>query len=124
MRETISIDFDGVLHDYSNGWSGYVPQGPPVPGALQFVEDCLNHDLEVIISSCRAYTLIGREGIRAWLEAHGFPAERIAVTCEKPHAKWYLDDRAIRFNGCFDQAWESMEQPVWFEARREPEFEA
>lgn len=123
MRETISIDFDGVIHDYAQGWSGYAPSGPPVPGALQFVEDCLNHELEVIISSCRAYTQIGREGIRNWLEQHGFPAERILVTCEKPHARWYLDDRAIRFDGSFFRAWDAMKEPVWFEVQPEPAFD-
>ena len=120
--KTISIDFDGVLHDYSGGWTGYVPQGEPIPGAREFVAWCRAQGLEIVISTCRAYTQMGRLAVRDWLEQHGFPAEFIQVTCEKPHAEWYVDDRAIRFNGRFAEIKLAMQQPVWFKQQPEPEF--
>lgn len=121
--KTISIDFDGVIHDYSAGWTGYVPQGEPVPCAREFVRWCLSMGYEVVVSTCRAYTQIGRLAVREWLEGHGFPVERMQITCEKPHADWYVDDRAIRFEGDFAAVGEQMRRPVWFKAQVEPEFE-
>jgi len=121
MEDTISVDFDGVLHDITGGWTGYAPEGQPVPGARDFVAQLVADGYEVVISSCRAYTLIGREGMRRWLEQHGFP--RVEVTCEKPHAKHYIDDRAIRFDGCFGAVRAAMGRPVWFEEAPEPRFE-
>lgn len=124
MRETISLDFDGVLHDYRAGWTGYVPEGEPVPGARAAVLALLAMDYEVVISSCRAYTQIGREGIREWLGKHGFPVERLHVTCEKPHAAHYVDDRAIRFEGEWPAVFDQLRRPVWFEAKKEPGFDS
>lgn len=121
MIETIALDFDGVVHDYSGGWTGFDPTGEPVPGAREFVEWAQAEGYEVIISSCRAYTQLGRLGVQHWLGRHGFPI--MAVTCEKPHAKFYIDDRGIRFEGCFGQVRELMQRPVWFEAQTEPKFD-
>src|SRR5678815_4824329 len=100
---TISIDFDGVIHDYSDGWTGYHPIGEPVPGSLEFVQECIDVGYVVFISSCRAFTQTGRECIKVWLEDNGFPIGRIHITSDKPHADWYIDDRAIRFEGDFNQ---------------------
>lgn len=120
MKDTISVDFDGVLHDYRAGWTGYEPTGEPVPGAREFVCQLVTDGYEVVISSCRAYTQIGRDGIREWLERHDFP--RVSVTCEKPHARFYVDDRGIRFDGCFGAVRAAMNQPVWFAEAAEPNF--
>ena len=123
MRKTISLDFDGVLHDHSAGWTGYAPEGRPVEGARAFVDECLAEGLTVIISSCRAYTQIGREGIRGWLEQHGFPAHRLSITCEKPYAEWYVDDRSVRFEGCFAAVREQMARAPWLDPGDNPTFE-
>lgn len=38
-KRTVALDFDGVLHPYTRGWTGYVPDDePPMPGALEFVQ--------------------------------------------------------------------------------------
>lgn len=121
MKRTASVDFDGVLHDYSDGWTGYEPNGGPIPGAREFVQWLVAQEIEVIISSCRAYTQIGRTGIQDWLLFHGFP--RCSVTCEKPHAEWYIDDRGIRFSGDFEAVKLLMERPVWFKTGYEPSFQ-
>lgn len=115
MRKAISIDFDGVLHDYSGGWTGYKPEGGPVPGAVEFTSDLQDQGFQVIVSSCRALTDLGRRYIREWLDDNGFRMEFMHVTAEKPHAEFYIDDRAIRFEGDFKQVEEQMKtlQP-WF----------
>jgi hypothetical protein len=122
MNKSISLDFDGVLHDYSNGWTGYVPQGEPVPGAVAFAYWLADQNIDIIISSCRAYTQIGRLAIRDWLDKHGFPSEFIHITCEKPHAEWYLDDRGIRFDGNFDLVRIKMEHQPWYAAQPEAQW--
>ena len=119
-KGTISSDFDGVLHDYADGWTGYRPAGKAIEGSLEFVGELIAEGYEVIVSSCRAYTLIGRVGIADWLLEYGFP--RLEVTCEKPHAIAYIDDRAHRFEGDFGALKTKMLRPVWFSVPKEPEF--
>lgn len=120
MKPTISIDFDGVIMDYSAGWTGYRPEGPPVPGAVEFVDQLVAEGYEVVVSSCRAYTDIGRRGITEWLAHHGFP--RLEVTHEKPHAVAYIDDRGHRFEGDFAALKVKLLRPVWFASPTEPNF--
>ena len=47
-------------------------------------------------------TYEGRDAISAWLVAHRFPLG-LRVTAEKLPAVLYLDDRAVRFRGRFDE---------------------
>ena len=98
---TIALDFDGVLHSYKSGWTGYEPIDAPVDGALEFVKLLLSKDFKVVIFSSRADTEAGKTGIKNWLKEHNFPA--IDVFIEKPHADLYIDDRGFRFSGNFDE---------------------
>lgn len=91
---TVSIDFDGVMHQF-DGWTGYTPEGDPVPGALDYVTSLLDRGAEVVISTCRADCAHGRIETRRWLDRNGFPPLR--VTIEKPAAFAYIDDRAVSF---------------------------
>lgn len=36
---TISIDFDGVIHQYSKGWQNGEIYDPPIRGAARFIYD-------------------------------------------------------------------------------------
>ena len=98
---TISWDFDGVLHSYTSGWTGDVPTDGPVPGALEAVLAFEAAGYRQGVHTCRALTWTGLEATRAWLVAHGFPP--LEVSAVKPHAVLYVDDRAYRFTGAWDE---------------------
>lgn len=98
MDYDISLDFDGVLHNYTE-WTGVTPEGPPVDGALATVGWLLAQRYSLVISSARANDKGGQEAITRWLAENGFPP--IPVSLVKPAAKLYIDDRGFRFDGDF-----------------------
>lgn len=105
-RHTVAVDFDGVIHSYLSGWQGAaVIPDPPVPGAIEFLNELIQH-YELVIFTTRA----GHEGasaaIMAYLLEHGFTGEYVEITNEKGPAIFYLDDRAWRFKG----RWPTMNQ--------------
>ena len=99
--ETIALDFDGVLHNYTT-WDGETPTNPPINGAQQFVTDIQNMGYNVVIVSTRAQSEGGKQGIINWLKENGFPA--LEVFYEKVAAEAYIDDRGFRFQGDFGKA--------------------
>lgn len=96
-RQTICLDFDGVVHSYRSGWSGAtnIPD-PPIHGTGDAIAYLRKH-YRVVIHSARCATEEGRQAIGAWLTKHRIEVDEV---CEhKPPALVYIDDRAIRFQG-------------------------
>ncbi|MGW7723109.1 hypothetical protein ACWGJ6_07135 [Streptomyces canus] len=91
----VAVDFDGVLHSYTSGWTGYQPIDPPEPGAREFVEWLMDQGAEVVIVSSRANRRRGVRAIRQWLQVHGFP--EVEITHRKVRAVAYVDDRAVPY---------------------------
>lgn len=114
QRQTIAVDFDGVLHAYTSPWTAAdVILDGPTPGAQDAVRDWLRH-FDVLVFSTRAHQQGGAAAIDEWLERHGFPLVvegggtlRIWEGEGKPPALVYVDDRAYRFDG---QTWPSAER--------------
>lgn len=119
----LCLDFDGVLHSYTSGWvtAAFIPD-PPVPGALDFLHDAIDH-FRVVIFSSRSHQEGGRKAMWTWLgywakkEWEQLPrgAERAnkiinyfandaTWPTEKPAAFLTIDDRAI----CFDGDWSKV----------------
>lgn len=98
----IGLDFDGVLHSYTSGWTGHKPEDPPMEGALEFVNDLKKRGHKLVIISSRADKQEGIDGIKNWLEKHGFP--KIPVHYNKLPCHLYIDDNGFRFDNNFDQA--------------------
>lgn len=100
FKKRLSFDFDGVLHSYTSGWKGAtVIPDPPVPGMAAALHRLVSLGWDVSICSSRARSREGVEAIDAWLLEHGFPPG-LLVTSEKLPAELYIDDRALRFDGC------------------------
>lgn len=104
----LCLDFDGVIHSYTNGWKGtdIIPD-PPVPGAIEFLIEACKH-FTVCIFSSRSGQEGGIEAMMRWLLDHELPPEtimEISFPAKKPAAFLTIDDRAITFNG----KWPSME---------------
>jgi hypothetical protein len=102
---TIAIDFDGVIHAYSQGWADGTIYDPPLPGALDGLRALMDRD------SVFVFTTRDPEQVAPWLRRYGFAArpdyddERtfwdelgtLLVTNKKLAARFYIDDRALRF---------------------------
>lgn len=107
-KPILSVDFDGVLHSYTSKWeaSDKIPD-PPVPGAIAFLREAVNH-FRVCIYSTRSATYAGRTAMQQWLARSAHEEEEGPVWLhliewpdKKPPALVTLDDRAVLFEGEF-----------------------
>jgi hypothetical protein len=113
-RYTIAVDFDGVLHRYDTPWvAADVIPDPPVECAIDWLRSMLPR-FKVVIFTTRGATARGRGAVLDWLQKHGLDdVSEIEVTCEKPPALVYIDDRAWRFEGRFPTAHEIHQARPW-----------
>lgn len=90
QRQTLLIDFDGVLHNYK-GWEGELSLHNPIPNARKA--------LYLLVDKYRliCFTTRKAEIVTAWLKLHGFP--EMKVTNIKEPAFLIIDDRALTFKG-------------------------
>ncbi|MGH3586986.1 MAG: hypothetical protein ACRDQ0_11745 [Pseudonocardia sp.] len=115
---TIAVDFDGVIHAYSEGWRDGSIYDPPVDGALGALYDLMRLDA-VFVHTTRPARQVARRierwsgyGIECttqmspflppwwqWGKRCRFWNDRTAllVTNRKLPAVVYIDDRAVRF---------------------------
>ena len=101
-KQTIAIDFDGVIHKYSKGWQDGSCYDEPMPGAFDFIARMRSRGFNVVVFTAR--TNIGEVGqwfLNNWPRQAPY-GDVPEVTNQKPIAVAYIDDRAIRFNGSFD----------------------
>jgi hypothetical protein len=120
--KTVAVDFDGVIHKYSQGWKDGTTYDVPMPGARVALQLLIDHGYRVVIFSTRDSIQI-----RDWFGCHmpEFPTrilsdhERfyndegiIGISRHKPVAFAYIDDRAIHF-----QDWPLALAELTFRAR-------
>jgi hypothetical protein len=121
-KPILCIDFDGVIHSYTSGWKGAtVIPDPPVKGALRWLWKATEW-FDVQIYSSRSKDPMARESMQAWMLEHSreefgrdhpmsmMDGERdagfqypIAFAYEKPAAFLTIDDRAICFEGDWNE---------------------
>jgi hypothetical protein len=70
-KKTICIDFDGVINSYVSGWQGvwFLPD-PPVPGAMKFLDLCINNmqdKWDTVIFSSRNSQYMGPEAMLTYI---------------------------------------------------------
>lgn len=108
-KMSICIDFDGVIHDYMEGWNGGDIYGRAVDGFIEWADIAREHFILVIYSS-RSKAEDGIAAMRVWLhkqieEAYqGNSGLAISISdfefaSQKPVAWLTIDDRAVRFDG-------------------------
>ena len=103
-KVNVGIDFDGVIHKCSRGYYDGTVYDEPVDGAFEALKS-LSRDHVVIVYTCKAKPdrglvngKTGTELVWEWLENHNMAQFVSKVTAEKPRAKFYIDDKAIKFN--------------------------
>ena len=102
-KNTIAIDFDGVIHKNSKGFHDGTIYDEPIESVKKGLE-YLSKSYKLVIYSCKANPnrplINGKTGIDliwSWLqkwELHNYIDD---VTYTKPNAKYYIDDKAIKF---------------------------
>ena len=99
-HNTCCLDFDGVISKF-----GVEDAGEPVEGALSGIELLISSGWFIEIYSGRSRDPSGIESLRSWV-ATNFPSLSDAIESgsiifaeQKPNAKVYIDDRAIKFEG-------------------------
>lgn len=122
VARTVAVDFDGVIHPYTKGWTGSEPDDePPTPGAVEFLEQLLADGYDVVIFSTRADHPLGRLGILNWLGNYapnvykhlgGWEGKTLLVTHEKPAAVAYVDDRAVVFRPAEGHGWTEAREAI------------
>ena len=98
MAKTVVFDFDGVIHNYSNGWTApHIIDDKPVPGIREAIADIRKAGYVVVIVSVRCSYPKGAKAIAEWCKDNDIIVDDIVA--EKPPAMCYIDDRAICFDG-------------------------
>lgn len=103
MSKTIAVDLDGTIARFDK-WNGDKNIGLPVKGVrknLKYIRDKLG--FTIIIHTCRS----DLEVVKEYLEDYKIPYDYINENPESPetvgdgklYADYYIDDRAIEFNG-------------------------
>jgi hypothetical protein len=107
-RVVVAVDFDGVIHDASQGWGDGTCYGDPIPGSLEAVRE-LSKKYKIIIFTAKAKPnrplVNGKTGtqlVEEWLDKHGILDCVIEITSEKPRAFLYIDDNGYRFENWKD----------------------
>ncbi len=111
----IGVDFDKVIHQCSKGYYDGTIYDEPVDGAYEALKT-LSEKYTVIVYTCKAKPdrglvngKTGTELVWDWLEENNMSQFVSKVTAEKPRARFYIDDKAIRFTD-WDSAFKMIEE--------------
>jgi phosphoglycolate phosphatase-like HAD superfamily hydrolase len=92
-ERTIAIDFDGVIHRYSQGFKGLNnAYDPPTEGTRDALDSLKKEGYRLIIVSSRPV-----ETILEWLKKEKLDHYFDDVSNIKHPAKYYIDDHALHF---------------------------
>tara|TARA_B100000963_G_scaffold353791_1_gene369120 strand:- start:540 stop:923 length:384 start_codon:yes stop_codon:yes gene_type:complete len=99
----LAIDFDGVIHTFDKGFHDGTCYGKPIKGSLTAIKK-LSKKFKIIIFSSKVKKdrplVNGKTGmqlVKNWLKKYKILNYITEITCEKPRAKYYIDDKAIEF---------------------------
>jgi hypothetical protein len=100
MKHRIAIDFDGTICENGPFVAANIIPYKPEPFAKEALIK-LSEYFTIVIYSVRAQREEGVKAIASWMESHGIPYSEI--TDKKEMAMFYIDNRAIRYNGSWKE---------------------
>lgn len=113
--DNVGIDFDGVIHRNSKGFYDGTVYDVAIEGSRAALER-LSKKYRVVIYSAKArfdrMIVNGKTGVDLiweWLRENDMSQYVAEVTAEKPRARFYIDDKAIRFTD-WDSAFKMIEE--------------
>ena len=99
----IAIDFDGVIHKSLKGFYDGTIYDEPIDGVEEALKR-LSKDYTLIIYTCKANPdrplvngKTGTELIWKWLDKYDLSQYINDIVYGKPNAKYYIDNKGIRF---------------------------
>ena len=118
-NKRLLIDFDRVVHKYTDGWKDGTIYDVPVDGAIDSIKKLQSQGWQIVIFTTRSKDGDSRNyKIQDWLESYGFETlchglidyvdnlpfskSKIVITNTKIPARAIIDDRAIRFTNWRD----------------------
>ena len=110
-RPTIAVDFDGVIHKYSDGWQNGEIYDNPIEGAFEKLLRLYLDGFDIVISTARNDLAPVREWWNKWYHIK-FPKSEmfpVIITNNKPIAVAYVDDRAVKFTD-WDDVYNSLSE--------------
>ena len=100
----VAIDFDGVVHGNSKGFYDGTVYDPPIEGSVEAIKWFHSQGLDIVLFTAKVKPdrplvdgKTGEELIWEWLAKYEINSYIKEITCEKPRAIVYIDDRGIRF---------------------------
>ncbi len=111
---TIAVDFDGVIHKYSQGFQGlHNAYDVPYEDARESLQALKDKGYRLIIVSSRP-----TDTIREWLDKYEMSHFFDDVSNIKHPAKYYIDDHAIRFERKLDNPWKNVLEFIDYEEKK------
>lgn len=93
-KTPLAVDFDGVIHIYGKGFLNGTIYDKPTAGVRAALK-LLSKNYYLYIYSHRSKTKTGQKAVKEYMKKYRIPFDKIVAY--KPPAKFYIDDRAIRF---------------------------
>ena len=92
-KRTIAIDFDGVIHQYSQGFRGLMnAYDDPMPGVEEALQKFKSAGKRLVVMSSRPAAVIDD-----WLKEHSLDQYFDTISNFKIPANIYIDDRGYKF---------------------------
>ena len=110
-KKIACVDLDGTIAHYTE-WRGENHFGEIIQGSAPALQKLKNNNWLIIIYTTRA----NRDIVKKFLELNSIPFDYINENPNqpqnaiggKPYADIYIDDRAIQFNGIWDNTVEEV----------------
>lgn len=100
----VAIDFDGVVHGNSKGFHDGTVYDPPIEGSIEAIKWFDSQGYSIVLFTAKVKPdrplvegKTGEELIWEWLAKYQISSYIKEITCEKPRAICYIDDKGIRF---------------------------